>query len=241
MNVTPYVTGTGSFKRPFEHTYNDPVYDVHDANDDGQIDNPGNILYYVPTRTGQQDGYNLSLGLSATWSRPLDKELQDLCKNAATTQIALQNQMVANKRLDFEIARLKNCGELMKAGIMFHPRSPYAKVCADVVLTNPVGVVANHTHGLQPNQPVVVEPEPVANGTAEDLGTFEIRNPTVSVEEDSSSSDNHSPESTDGKAWWKFYQGWRLPWSKPVLSQDETPVEVNQPEALQEEQTLQQP
>ena len=46
----------------------DPVYDVHDADDDGQIDNPGNILYYVPTRTGQQDSYNLSVGLSATWS-----------------------------------------------------------------------------------------------------------------------------------------------------------------------------
>ena len=70
MNITPYITGTGNFKRPFEHTYNDPVYDVHDANDDGQIDNPGNILYYVPTRTGQQDSYNLSVGLSATWSKP---------------------------------------------------------------------------------------------------------------------------------------------------------------------------
>ena len=40
MNVTPYITGTGNFKRPFEHTFMDPVYDVHDANDDGQIDNP---------------------------------------------------------------------------------------------------------------------------------------------------------------------------------------------------------
>ena len=153
MNVTPYVTGTGAFKRPFERYYDDPVYDIHDADDDGQIDNPGEILYYVPTRTNMTENYNLSLGVSATWSRPLDKKLQDLCKQAATTQIALQNQMVANKRLDFEIARLKNCGELMKAGIMFHPRSPFAKVCADVVLTNPVGVVANHTHGLQPNQP----------------------------------------------------------------------------------------
>ena len=46
-------------------------------------------------------------------------------------------QSVANKRLDFEIARLKNCGELMKAGIMFHQQSPYYKVCADVVLVNP--------------------------------------------------------------------------------------------------------
>ena len=236
MNITPYVTGGMAFKRPYEAYYDEPVYDVHDADDDGQIDNPGNILYYMPTRTNQSDSYNVSLGLSATWSRPLDKDLQALCKQAATTQINLQTQMVSNKRLDFEIARLKNCGELMKAGIMFHPKSPYAKVCADVVLTNPVGVVANHSHGLQPNQSTIV---PEANGTAEDLGTFEIKNPIVSEVVSSSSSDTHSPESSDEKAWWKFYQGWRWPWSKPVLSQDETPVEVNQPEALQEEQTHQ--
>ena len=125
MNITPYVTSAGAFKRPFEHTYMDPVYDVHDADDDGQIDNPGNVLYYMPTRTGQQDIYNLSLGLSATWSRPLDKKLQDLCKSAAATQIGLQQQLTANKRLDIEISGLKNCGELMKAGIIFHPKSQY--------------------------------------------------------------------------------------------------------------------
>ena len=45
MNITPYITGTGNFKRPFEHTYNDPVYDVHDANDDGQIC----LLYTSPS------------------------------------------------------------------------------------------------------------------------------------------------------------------------------------------------
>ena len=157
MNITPYLTGTGSFKRPFEHTFQDPVYDVHDADDDGQIDNPGNVLYYVPTRTGQQDGYNLSAGVSATWSKPLDKELQKLCKEIATANIALQEQTVANKRLDFELARLKNCGELMKAGIMFHKNSPYFAVCADVVLVNPPGTLPDHTHSITPNpQPPIV-------------------------------------------------------------------------------------
>jgi len=157
MNITPYLTGTGSFKRPFEHTFQDPVYDVHDADDDGQIDNPGNVLYYVPTRTGQQDGYNLSAGVSATWSKPLDKELQKLCKDIAAANIALQEQTVANKRLDFELARLKNCGELMKAGIMFHKNSPYFAVCADVVLVNPPGTLPDHTHSITPNpQPPIV-------------------------------------------------------------------------------------
>ena len=154
MNITPYLTGTGNFKRPFEHTYQDPVYDMSDLNDDGVLDNPGQILYYVPTRTGQQEVYNISGGVSATWSRPLDKEARDKCMEAASTQIALQKQLTANKRLDFELARLKNCGELMKAGVMFHPKSPYASVCADVVLVNPPGVVEQHTHELSTKAPI---------------------------------------------------------------------------------------
>ena len=106
MNVTPYLTGTGNFK-PFEHTYMDPVYDMSDLDDDGVLDNPGDILYYVPTRTGQQEVYNISGGISATWSRPLDKEAREKCIEAATTQIEMQKQLTANKRLDFELADLR--------------------------------------------------------------------------------------------------------------------------------------
>ena len=182
MNITPYVTGTGAFKRPFEHMYNEPVYNNADNNDDGIPDNPGEILYHIPTRTGQQEIYNLSVGVSATWSRPLDKKLQAQCKEAAATQIEMQKQLIANKRLDFELARLKNCGELKKAGIIFHPKSPYFSVCADVMLVQPVGVVSPHMHSLGTNQ--ITEPPkeevkivPVeANGTAEDLGTMSIGN-----------------------------------------------------------------
>ena len=177
MNVTPYVTGGMAFKRPFEQYYDEPVYDVHDADDDGQIDNPGNILYYMPTRTNQSDSYNVSLGLSATWSRPLDKKLQQQCKEAAQASINQMVQLTANKRLDFELARLKNCGELMKAGVMFHPKSPYASVCADVVLVQPAGVVVPHMHSLGTNEIKEEPPKEIkANGSAEDLGTFQIGN-----------------------------------------------------------------
>ena len=151
MNVTPYFNGSVSYKKPFESMYLDPVYNNADNDDDNIPDNPGQILYHIPTRTGQQDNYNLSVGLSATWSRPLDKELQQQCKDAAAANIAFMEQNTANKRLDFEIARLKNCGELMKAGIMFHPKSPYYSVCADVVLVNPPGVVAPHNHKITPD------------------------------------------------------------------------------------------
>ena len=170
LNFTPYVTGSVSKQLPYEPYYDDPVYDMRDLNEDGSLDNPGDILYTVPTRTGQKDNYNVGVGFSATWSRPLDKKLQDQCKEAAAANIDLMKQTTANKRLDFEIARLKNCGELMKQGIMFHPRSPYYKVCADVVVNNPPGHQHPHVHSI----PSVSEPSSVPlsppSSRAEDLG-----------------------------------------------------------------------
>ena len=148
MNITPFFTGNVAIKRPYESYWMDPVYNNVDADNDDVPDNPGQILYYKPTRTGQKDSTTVSLGVSATWSKPLDKKLQEQCKEAAAANIALQQQNVANKRLDFEIARLKNCGELMKAGIMFHKNSPYFAVCADVVLVNPPGTLPNHSHSI---------------------------------------------------------------------------------------------
>ena len=154
MNITPFATGNIAVKRPYEDYWMDPVYNNVDADNDDVPDNPGQILYYKPVRTGQKDSSTLSIGVSATWSRPLDKKLQEQCKQAADANIALMNQAVANKRLDFEIARLKNCGELMKAGIIFKPGTEYAKVCADVMLINPPGVVANHTHEIKTKPPI---------------------------------------------------------------------------------------
>ena len=169
MNVTPFLTGNIAIKRPYEPYYMDPVFNNVDADDDSVPDNPGEILYYIPTRTGQKDSTTVSLGISATWSKPLDKKLQEQCKQAAQANINYMIQNTANKRLDFEIARLKNCGELMKAGIMFHPQSPYHAVCADVVLVNPPGTLPNHSHSITPN--------PLSSGDASVLKEISIGNP----------------------------------------------------------------
>ena len=114
---------------------------------DGVPDNPGRELWRKPVRTGDTRNYSTSIGISATISFPLDGGMQERCKQAADTQIQMQQQMIANKRLDFEIARLKNCGQLMQAGISFHPRSPYYKICADVVVQN-VNTVKQHRHSI---------------------------------------------------------------------------------------------
>ena len=151
-NFTPFLTGNASWTKPYEGYYNSPVYDMRDLDDDGAPDNPGDILYHVPTRTGQKDNYSLSAGFSMTWSTPLDKDLQEQCKQAAEANIAYMIQNTANKRLDFEIARLKNCGNLLKEGIMFHPKSPYYAVCADVVVNNPPGHTHPHNHEITPKE-----------------------------------------------------------------------------------------
>ena len=178
INVTPFITGSLSQQHPYEDIYMDPVFDMRaltgdtDVNGnptgDGAPDNPGDILYHVPTRTGQKNNTNLSVGFSMTWSTPLDKTLQDQCKKAAATQIALQEQLTANKRLDFEIARLKNCGELMKAGIMFKPGTKYSAICADVMVMNK-NAIAPHVHSIsRPSSSVTSESR--VSVRAEDLG-----------------------------------------------------------------------
>jgi len=208
LNITPFLTDSASWQEPREYYYNDPVYDVSDSNNDGVVDNPGSILYHVPTRTGQKDQFNFNYGLSATISIPLDGSLQSRCKRAVDSRIKYTNQLVANKRLDFEIARLKNCAELLKAGIRFHPKSKSAVICSDVILVNPPGVVGPHQHTISPSSS------------------------TPSTEVNPSSLDNDSPVSpkettseVSDQAWF----GW-LRW--PFSRQASPPVEEDQPAAL---------
>ena len=169
LNITPYVTGSASATKPYEPYYYDPVYDMRDLNEDGAPDSPGSVLYTVPVRTGQKDNYNLGVGFSMTWSKPLDQKLQDQCKEAAAANIELMKQTTANKRLDFEIARLKNCGELIKQGISFHPKSPYYKVCADVMVRD-VTYIKPHVHSIPSVSRQNGVPELPVSSRAEDLG-----------------------------------------------------------------------
>jgi hypothetical protein len=141
-----YVNADGETVRAYEDGQ-DMTITVMEMQGDGVPDNPGSKLWDKPVRTGDARNYSTSVGLSATLSFPLDGGLQERCKQAADTQIQMQQQMIANKRLDFEIARLKNCGQLMQQGISFHPRSPYYKICADVVVNN-VNAIKQHRHSI---------------------------------------------------------------------------------------------
>ena len=158
LNINPFVSTTTSWSDPYEATYADPVFDTLDivgafdsegnAIPDGRPDNPGAVLFYKPVRKGQKTNFSINGGITATISVPLDRSHVRACRAAAEKQVALLDAALADKRLNHEIARLKNCGQLMKEGVMFHPDSPYASVCADVVLVNPPGVIPPHTHSI---------------------------------------------------------------------------------------------
>ena len=77
---------------------------------------------------------NGNWGVSAGFNIPLDGGLMELCKKRAETEIERQKAEADKARLDFELVRLLKCGEAYKNGIMFHPDSPYYKICADVVV-----------------------------------------------------------------------------------------------------------
>ena len=46
---------------------------------DGVPDNPGEVVWEKPVRTDMSANNNFNIGLSATFSLPLDKKLQKLC------------------------------------------------------------------------------------------------------------------------------------------------------------------
>jgi hypothetical protein len=85
----------------------------------------------------QYQTHNGNAGVSMGFNFPLDGSLQEICKARAKIEITRQQAEADKARLDFELVRLLKCGEAIKSGISFHPESPYAKICADVVVKYP--------------------------------------------------------------------------------------------------------
>ena len=137
LNVSPFLTTSVSGQYPYQ------AY--------AQLDGEGDR-----DRTGQKNSWSFNPGISATISIPLDGGAQALCAQAAQTWIARQAVETSKARLDFELVRLLRCGEAVRQGIYFHPDSPYASVCADVVVANAPRVASPSQPS--PPSPVVLPP-----------------------------------------------------------------------------------
>ena len=107
---------------------------------------PGPALTVAPFVTGNLNNNkdpwtyqsnSAGAGFTIGFSTPLNGTITETCLEAARTSIA-RNQAEADKaRLDFELVRALRCGQMMQSGIRFHPQSPYASVCADIVVVLP--------------------------------------------------------------------------------------------------------
>jgi hypothetical protein len=163
LNISPFVSTVNSYGFPNNEYYQEPIYDTSDNKGkpdkngkdgpDGVPDNPGKILYYKPMRTGYRQNFSHNFGITATFSIPLDRQPIELCKQAARKQVALYEQALAEKRLNYEMGRLKACSEAIKNGYGFSDDSPFKAICADVVL-KPIPV-EDHTHAITYPQPDV--------------------------------------------------------------------------------------
>ena len=78
--------------------------------------------------------------------------------------MALYEQALADKRLNYEMGRLKACSEAIKGGYGFAKTSPFYSICADVVL-KPVPT-EQHTHQI-------IYPEPASDREWLDSGDAE--------------------------------------------------------------------
>jgi len=97
--------------------------------------------------------YSGNGGISLGFNFPLDGSLQELCKSRARVEIARQQAEADKARLDFELVRLIKCGEAKKSGIDFHPNSPYAKICADIIIQPPKIVTIDPVNSINTKLP----------------------------------------------------------------------------------------
>ena len=150
LSVSPFATTSVAIKRPQDYIYHTPVY--NEATDsDGNLTNAGEILFHRENYSGNKDATSFNFGIAATISVPLDKRFQDACLKSATTQEKIQRQILSKERLNYELARLKNCGQLYRDGIRFTKDSKYYSLCEDVEVLEKMGQVIPHTHKLKSN------------------------------------------------------------------------------------------
>ena len=120
-------------------------------------------------------GYNANAGVSLGFNFPLDGNLNRLCRERVAVEIARMQAEADKSRLDFELVRLLKCAEAIQTGFTFHPNSPYAAICADVVTINTYNQIVmgqSETQLSEGEGPFTtrLDPEPVDYGTPDSPG-----------------------------------------------------------------------
>ena len=49
----------------------------------------------------------------------------------------MKRQLLMNRQLDYDLGRIRTCGELKRYGVYVHPDAPMSYLCADVIYEPP--------------------------------------------------------------------------------------------------------
>ena len=49
----------------------------------------------------------------------------------------MKKQLLMNRQLDYDLGRIRTCGELKRYGVYVHPDAPMSYLCADVLYEPP--------------------------------------------------------------------------------------------------------
>ena len=105
-------------------------------------------------------------GITVQISTPLDREAVRLCKERARVEIARQVAEKDKAELDYHLVRSIKCGEMIRNGTFYHPSSPYASVCLDVIAVAPDGSYRNGVGTVIQAAQTVDTPSPSSPSTS---------------------------------------------------------------------------
>ena len=142
---TPFVTKGENYSTPRITTINTNIYDLsEDAN--GNLNNPGKILYQSEQPRIDQSTHNFNYGFTISLQVPIGKG-SDLCIKAAQNQLKGQEFALTKAKLEANLARMKICAEQLKLGVKLINEDAVA--CKNVVLTTIPNQVVPHTHKIK--------------------------------------------------------------------------------------------
>ena len=145
LAFTPFITKVENYSSPTMTSTKTNIYDLaEDA--EGNLINPGKILYQNEQPRIDQSTHNFNYGFTISLQIPIGKG-SDLCIRAAKNQIAGQEFMLTKQKLEANIARMKICAEQFRLGVKLINED--AVTCKNVVLTTIPNQVLPHTHEIK--------------------------------------------------------------------------------------------
>ena len=144
LALTPFITKGKNYSTPRLTTTTTNIYDLSE-DENGNLINPGKILYQSEQPRIDQSTHNFNYGFTLSLQIPIGKG-SDLCLKAAQNQLEGQEFALQKAKLEANLARMKICAEQFKLGVKLVGDDAIS--CKNVVLTTIPNQVVPHTHKL---------------------------------------------------------------------------------------------